>query len=125
MPTERPTQPPGSPIPGVIPEPVVPVHGPPAARTDPGAERDARREQRAERRGPPPRHPGPIEFKRRKPSSREAPRVRLATAAAIVALTVGLAALMSAHGSAGWLIGLVASLLSLVLAAVFLPSRHR
>jgi len=82
MPTQRNTDPPRSPVPGVIPEPVrveqdaTEVSAP--ARSNPGAEREARHQAREEARGP----------------------------------------------RTEWLIGLVVSVVSLVLAAVLWSSRR-
>ena len=81
---------------------------------DPGAERDARRKAREESRGPRTDRP-----EVRKPSHRTRPDAQLVrgvAGAAIVAIAVAIAAFMSSHGSHGWLIGLVVSIVTLALA---------
>ncbi len=87
---------------------------------DPGAERDARRQAREARRGPRTDRP-----EVRKPSHRRRPDARLmrgAAGAGIVAIAVAIAAFMSSHGSHGWLIGLVVSIVTLALAVVAVRS---
>src|SRR5689334_10499040 len=123
MPTNHTT---GSPVPGVIPEPVRVHHDEPAAEglpggtptaSDAGAEREARREAREARREPPAERPGVMIPNRRKRLPLEAPLMRAVATAGIVGIAVAIAAIMSSQGSQGWLIGLVVSVASLVLAA--------
>jgi hypothetical protein len=129
MPTKRTTETTGSPVPGVIPEPVR-VHdeapapnGTPAA-SDPGAEREARRQERDSRRGPRAEPQGVMIPNRRKRLPLEAPLMRVVATAGIVGIAVVIAAIMGSQDSQGWLIGLAASVVSLVLAAVLWSSRR-
>jgi hypothetical protein len=94
-----------------------PRNEPPAA--GPEAEREVRR---AERRGG--RRPGVMIPSRRKRLPLEAPLMRIVATAGIVAIAVVVAAIMSSQDSQGWLIGLVASIVSLVLAALLWSSRR-
>jgi hypothetical protein len=129
MPTNDTT---GSPVPGIIPEPVrverdEPAVERPAGGTpggDPGAEREARREAREARRGPPAARSGVMIANRRKRLPLEAPLMRGVAMAGIVGIAVAIAAIMSSQGSQGWQIGLVVSIASLVLAAVLWSSRR-
>src|SRR6478752_5257476 len=105
MPTQGKTDPPRSPIPGVIPEPV-------RVQQEP-----ATREPRAER-------PGVMIPNRRKRLPLEAPLMRLVASAGIVGIAVAIAAIMGSQGSQEWLIGLVVSVVSLLLAAVLWSSRR-
>jgi hypothetical protein len=123
MPTKHPIDTNGSPVPGLIPDPVHPVHEP-SPRSDPGAEREARRQARDERRGAPAERPGVMIPNRRKRLPLEAPLMRVIATAGIVAIAVVVAAIMSSQGSAGWMIGLVASVVSLILAAGLWSSRR-
>ncbi len=132
MPTKRTTETTGSPVPGVIPAPVRVHHEPPAAdehpdatpaKSDPGAERDARRQERDSRRGPSER-PGVMIPNRRKRLPLEAPLMRAVASAGIVGIAVAIAAIMGSQGSQAWLIGLVVSIASIVLAAVLWSSRR-
>lgn len=130
MPTKRKT---GSPVPGVIPEPVR-VHqdalgadqgpGPTPAANDPSAEREARRKAREDRRGPREERPEVMIPSRRKRLPFEAPLMRAVASAGIIGIAVAVAAIMSAQGSQGWLIGLAVSVVSLLLAAVLWSSRR-
>jgi hypothetical protein len=122
----------GSPVPGIIAEPVRVQHDEPAAEGpaggtptagDPGAEREGRREAREARREPPAARSGVMIPNRRKPPL-EAPLMRGVATAGIVGVAVVIAAIMSSQGSEGWLIGLVVSIASLVLAAVLWSSRR-
>jgi hypothetical protein len=123
----------GSPVPGIIPEPVRVQHDEPAAERpaggtptagDPGAEREARREAREARRGPPAARSGVMIANRRKRLPLEARLMRGVATAGIVGIAVAIAAIMSSQGSQGWQIGLVVSVASLVLAAVLWSSRR-
>jgi hypothetical protein len=114
----------GSPVPGVLPEPVRVQHDEPATdgpAGDPGAEREARRKAREARREP---RSGVMIPNRRKRLPLEAPLMRGVATAGIVGIAVAIAAIMSSQGSQGWLIGLVVSIVSLVLAAVLWSSRR-
>jgi hypothetical protein len=82
------------------------------------AEREARRAERGERR------PGVMIPSRRKRLPLEAPFMRLVATAGIVAIAVAVAAIMGSQDSEAWLIGLVVSLVSLVLAALLWSSRR-
>jgi hypothetical protein len=94
---------------------------PPAGAS--AAERDARRTQRDERRDPAER-PGVMIPSRRKRLPLEAPLMRTVATAGIVAIAVVVAAIMGSQGAQEWLIGLVASIVSLVLAALLWSSRR-
>jgi hypothetical protein len=89
----------------------------------PDAERDARRARREQRRDPAERA-GVMIPSRRKRLPLEAPLMRLVATTGIVAISVAVAAIMSSQDSQGWLIGLVVSIVSLVLAAVLWSSRR-
>lgn len=133
MSTKRTIETNGSPVPGVIPAPVRAHHEPPAAgdrpdrtpaRTDPGAERDARRQERDSRRRPSAERPGVMIPNRRKRLPLEAPLMRVVASAGIVGIAAAIAAIMGSQGSEAWLIGIVVSTTSLVLAAVLWSSRR-
>ena len=128
MPTKRKTDPPGSPIPGVIPEPVRvqqdSAEAEPPARWDPGAERDARRHAREEARGPQAQRPEVRTPNRGKRAPLDAPQMRLVASALIVGIAVAIAAFMGSQDVQAWLIGLVVSVVSLLLAAVLWSSRR-
>jgi hypothetical protein len=93
-----------------------PRHEPPA--DNPDAEREARREERSGRR------PGVMIPSRGKRLPLEAPLMRFVATAGIVAIGVVIAAIMGSQDSQGWLIGLVVSIVSLVLAALLWSSRR-
>ena len=129
MPTNDTT---GSPVPGIIPEPVRVQHDEPAAERPPqstpaagdpapSGTRGARRARRAANR---PRSAGVMIPNRRKRLPLEAPLMRGVATAGIVGIAVAIAAIMGSQGSQGWLIGLVVSIASLVLAAVLWSSRR-
>jgi type IV secretory pathway VirB2 component (pilin) len=61
---------------------------------------------------------------RRKRLPLEGPLMRLVATTGIVAIGVAVAAIMSSQDSQGWLIGLVVSIVSLVLAAVLWSSQR-
>ena len=103
---------------GMTPEP---RNEPPADGPDAG--RETRRAERHGRRGEGER-PGVMIPRRRKRLPLEAPLMRVVATAGIVAIAVAVAAIMSSQDSQGWLIGLVVSLLSLVLAALLWSSRR-
>src|SRR5690348_4788301 len=123
----------GSPVPGIIPEPIRLHHdepamaGPPGGtRTtaDPGAEREARRQAREARRGAPTARTGGTSPRGRKRRSLEAPLMRRVATAGSVGIAVAIASIMDSQGSQGWLIGLVVSSVSLVSARVLWSSRR-
>jgi hypothetical protein len=125
MPTEHPTEATGSPVPGVIPEPPRVQHDAAVvAERDPGGEREARRQAREGRRGPSAERPGVMIPNRHKRLPLEAPLMRVVATAGIVGIAVVIAAIMGSQGSQAWLIGLAASIVSLVLAAVLWSSRR-
>ena len=78
------------------------------------AERDARRAARLERREEQGRQRLPL----------ETPVMRLVATGGIVGLSVAIAAIMGSQNAQGWLIGLVVSVVSLVLAALLWSSRR-
>ena len=61
---------------------------------------------------------------RRKRLPLEAPLMRVVATAGIVGIGVAIAAIMTSQHSTAWLIGLVVSIVSLVLAAVLWSSRR-
>jgi hypothetical protein len=79
--------------------------------------REEAREPRAER-------PGVMIPNRRKRLPLEAPLMRVVASAGIVGIAVAIAAIMGSQGSQEWLVGLVASVVSLLLAAVLWSSRR-
>lgn len=90
----------------------------------PDAEREARRTARSERREVPAERPGVMIPSRRKRLPLEAPLMRAVATAGIVGIGVVIAAIMSSQDSKGWLIGLVVSIVSVMLAAVLWSSRR-
>src|ERR687890_410190 len=98
-----------------------PRNEPPADRPD--AEREARRAERHGRRGGGGGR-GVMPPGRRKRLPLEAPLMRIVATAGIVAIAVAIAAIMGSQDSEGWLIGLVVSIVSLVLAALLWSSRR-
>jgi hypothetical protein len=100
------------------------------AADGPDADREARRAERDGRRDhgerPPDQgeRPGVMIPRRRKRLPLEAPLMRIVATAGIVAIGVAIAAIMGSQDSQGWLIGLVVSVVSLVLAAVLWSSRR-
>jgi hypothetical protein len=86
----------------------------------PDAEREARREQRADA----PHPPGVMIPSRRKRLPLEAPLMRLVATGGIIGIGVVIAAIMTSQDSSGWLIGLVVSIVSVVLAAILWSSRR-
>ncbi|HMJ94691.1 MAG TPA: hypothetical protein VK486_02505 [Thermoleophilaceae bacterium] len=89
----------------------------------PEVEREARRTDRSGRRERGER-PGVMIPSRRKRLPLEAPLMRAVATAGIVAIAVVIAAIMGSQDSEGWLIGLVVSLVSLVMAALLWSSRR-
>jgi hypothetical protein len=83
------------------------------------ADREARRAARSKEQ-----RPGVMIPSRRKRLPLEAPLMRFVATAGIVAIAVAIAAIMSSQDSQGWLIGLVVSIVSLVLAALLWSSRR-
>jgi hypothetical protein len=89
-----------------------------------GAEREARRAARSERRDVPAERPGGMIPSGRKRLPLEAPLMRVVATGGIVGIGVVIAAIMTSQDSAGWLIGLVVSVVSVLLAAVLWSSRR-
>jgi hypothetical protein len=90
----------------------------------PDAEREARRTARNERRAAPEDRPGVMIPSRRTRLPLEAPLMRAVATAGIIGIGVVIAAIMASQGSQGWLIGLVVSIVSVVLAAILWSSRR-
>ncbi len=83
----------------------------PGSAGDPSAERDARRREREDRRGP-----SRVRPEERSRSRRGRPSVSPGVArAGVVGVAVAIAAVMGSQGAQGWLIGLVVSVVMLVL----------
>jgi len=95
----------------------------PAPAERPDAEREARRAERRGRRGEG-EGPGVMIPSRRKRLPLEAPLMRTVATAGIVAIAVAVAAIMGSQDSQAWLIGLVVSIVSLILAALLWSSRR-
>jgi hypothetical protein len=117
MPTK---DPPSSPVPGVIPAPVVVQSQP----LDPSAAREARWKAREERRPPASERPPVMIPSRQKRLPFEAPLMRIVATGGVVGIAVAIAAIMGSQGSPAWMVGLVASVVSLVLAAILWSSRR-
>ena len=100
--------------------------GPPATEreTQPDAQREARRMERSERREAAAEEPGVMIPSGRKRLPLEAPLMRVIATAGIIGISVAIAAIMSSQHSKGWVIGLVVSIVSVVLAAVLWSSRR-
>ena len=90
----------------------------------PDVEREARREARGERRDAPGERPDGMIPGGRKRLPLEAPLMRVVATGGIVGIGVVIAAIMTSQDSEGWLIGLVVSIVSVVLAAVLWSSRR-
>jgi hypothetical protein len=90
----------------------------------PDAERDARHAARVERREAAGERPGVMIPTRRRRLPLEAPLMRVVATAGIIAIGVVIAAIMTSQDSEGWLIGLVVSIVSVVLAALLWSSRR-
>jgi hypothetical protein len=90
----------------------------------PDAKREARRAARNERREAPAERPGVMIPSGRKRLPLEAPLMRVVATGGIVGIGVVIAAIMTSQDSEGWLIGLVVSIVSVVLAAVLWSSRR-
>lgn len=85
---------------------------------------DAEREARGERRDAPGERRGVMIPSGRKRLPLEAPLMRVVATGGIVGIGVVIAAIMTSQDSEGWLIGLVVSIVSVVLAAVLWSSRR-
>lgn len=92
--------------------------------TPTASDREARRKARSERREPKVESGGVMIPNRRTRLPLETPLMRVVATAGIVGIAVVIAAIMTSQDSAGWLIGLVVSIVSLVLAAVLWSSRR-
>lgn len=93
---------------------------PPLTTIASGDERNARGASRDERR----ERPGVMIPSRVKRLPVEGPLMRVVATAGIVGIAVVVAAIMASQHSAGWLIGLVASIVTVVLAATLWSSRR-
>ena len=91
---------------------------------EPDAEREARRQARRDRRADATQQPGVMIPTRRKRLPLEAPLMRVVATAGIIGIGVVIAAIMSSQDSSGWLIGLVVSVVSVMLAAILWSSRR-
>ena len=102
--------------------------------TDPASERNARRAARADARATAPAEapaappaaaaPGVMIPNRRKRLPLEAPLMRVIATAGIVAIGVVIGAIMTSQDVAGWIIGLVVSGVTVILAALLWSSRR-
>ena len=90
----------------------------------PSAEREARRAERTQRREAATERPEVMIPSRGKRLPLEAPLMRVVATAGIIGIGVAIAAIMSSQDSKGWVIGLVVSIVSVVLAAVLWSSRR-
>ena len=90
----------------------------------PDAEREARRAARSDRREAAAERPGVMIPSGRKRLPLEAPLMRVVATGGIVGIGVVIAAIMTSQDSKGWLIGLVVSIVSVLLAAVLWSSRR-
>jgi hypothetical protein len=118
-------QPSSAPVPGIVPAPGGVDDDAVAAdqrveATPAASDREARRRERNERREAPAERAGVMIPNRRKRLPLETPLMRVVATAGIV----GIAAIKTSQDSAGWLVGLVVSIVSLVLAAVLWSSRR-
>jgi hypothetical protein len=116
--TNDPSRSPSSSPPGVRDEAGAADQGVDATPT--ASEREARRKAREA----PAERGGVMIPDRRRRLPLEAPLMRVIATAGIVGIAVVIAAIMTSQDSAGWLIGLVVSIVSLVLAAVLWSSRR-
>jgi hypothetical protein len=92
--------------------------------SEPDSDRAARRTARDKRRDRSSERAGVMIPTRRGRLPLEAPLMRFVASAGIVGIAVVIAAIMGSQDSASWLIGLVASIVSLVLAALLWSSRR-
>jgi hypothetical protein len=90
----------------------------------PAAARAARRAARSARRDAPAERPGGMIPSGRKRLPLEAALMRVVATGGIVGIGVVIAAIMTSQDSEGWLIGLVVSIVSVVLAAILWSSRR-
>ena len=101
-----------------------PVADSPRAPDEPDTEREARRQERRDRRADVTQRPGVMIPARRNRLPLEAPLMRVVATAGIIGIGVVIAAIMASQDSSGWLIGLVVSVVSVVLAAILWSSRR-
>jgi hypothetical protein len=94
----------------------------PAAETGPPAQPPA--EPHAETQAERPQSENMLPQRTRRPTGVERLLVRLVATAGIVAIGVAIAAIMVSSKSHGWLVGLVVSIVSVVLAAILWSSRQ-
>jgi hypothetical protein len=88
------------------------------------AEPEARRAERSAQREVAAEQPGVMIPARRKRLPLETTLMRLVSTAGIIGIGVAIAAIMASQHSKGWVIGLVVSIVSVVLAAVLWSSRR-
>jgi hypothetical protein len=86
------------------------------------AAREERRSERESRRGEPPR--GMVPARERRRSKVERGFMRLVATGGIVGIAVALGAILVGQDVAGWIVGLVIGLTSVVLAALLWSSRQ-
>jgi hypothetical protein len=89
-----------------------------AQEAEPRADREARRAQRRQRSETTAEQAGVMIPARRKRLPLEAALMRVVAAGGIVGIGVAIAAIMTSPHSKGWVIGLVVSIVSVVLAAL-------
>jgi hypothetical protein len=97
---------------------------PPNGEGQRDVEREARRAPPGERGDAPAERPGVMIPSGRKRLPLEAPLMRVVATGGIVGIGVVIAAIMTSQDSQGWLIGLVVSIVSVVLAAILWSSRR-
>ena len=85
-------------------------------------EREARRRERESRRGGPPQ--GMVPGRERRRTKVERGAMRLVATAGIIGIAVLLGAVLVGQDVAGWIVGLVVGLTSVVLAALLWSSRQ-
>jgi hypothetical protein len=104
--------------------PVVMFGTPGSGEGQPDAEREARRAARSERGEAAAERRGVMIPSGRKRIPLEGPLMRVVATGGIVGIGVVIAAIMTSQDSEGWIIGLVVSIVSVVLAAVLWSSRR-
>jgi hypothetical protein len=103
---------------------LVPETTPSGGEGRPDSEREARRAARAEQRAGAEQRPGVMIPSRRERLPLETSLMRVVATAGIIGIGVAIAAIMTSQDSQGWLIGLVVSIVSVVLAAFLWSSRR-
>jgi hypothetical protein len=92
--------------------------------TQPDVEREGRRAERGAHPDAATEQPGVMIPTRRKRLPLETTLMRFVATAGIIGIGVAIAAIMASQHSQGWVIGLVVSIVSVVLAAVLWSSRR-